>query len=149
MLLTYSQWKKAVSKISRECDKRLIKSLQTRHQRVERHFSTDYSGCQGAKDLSSEPTDLWVCLDIFGDFSKLEEGQNFADLFDVTPLVELANGETLSDVEAIGGLGTFAPNVSAPEKEKVREADAQARLRIKGYRESSSDGTEGERIPSV
>ena len=144
MLLTQKQWNQAVARISKKCDKSLITSLQTRHQRVERHFATDYTGCQGSKDLGSEPVNKYVSLDIYGDFVNISEGQDFNDLFDVTPLVELANGETLSDSEASGGLGTFAPKVSAPEKLKVRED--HVRFRIEGRGEESGDGAKSKRI---
>ena len=124
MLLTLKQWNKAVSELTRKCDKRLIKSIQTKHQRVERHFETDYSNAQGVHELDSKPVALWVALDIFQDPSKLGHYDGkipIADVLEVTPLVELENGETLSDVEATEGLGSFLPSLVEPAKTKVRD----------------------------
>jgi len=124
MLLTQREWNKLISKITRTCDKRLIKPLQTKHQRVERHFATDYSGSQGVAELASQPTHLWVSVDIWHDLDKLDgcDGEILiGELIDVTPLVELENGETLSDQEAIDGLGSFLPELAEPIKKKVRD----------------------------
>ena len=124
MLLTLKQWNKAVSELTRTCDKRLIKSIQTKHQRVERHFDTDYSNAQGVHELGSKPVASWVVLDIFQDPAKLGHYDNkipIADVLEVTPLVELENGETLSDVEATEGLGSFLPSLVEPAKAKVRD----------------------------
>ena len=128
MMLTQSQWNRAVSHITRTCSKSLIKPLQTKHQRVERHFSMDYTDCQGSKDLGSPPAFKWVSLDIYMDLDNIGDSKVIIDdLLDVTPLLELENGETLSDTEALAGLGAFSPVVSAEQKKKIRSE--QTRLR--------------------
>jgi hypothetical protein len=124
MLLTQREWNKLISGITRTCDKRLIKPLQTKHQKVERHFATDYSNSQGVVELGSPPTDLWVSVDIWQDLDKLDDWDGeilIGEMIDVTPLVELENGETLSDQEAIDGLGSFLPELSEPIKKEVRD----------------------------
>lgn len=123
-LLTLKQWNKAVSHLTSKCDKRLLKSIQTKHQRVERHFATDYTSSQGVHELGSQPVALWVVLDVWQDVGKLDHYDDkipIADVLDVTPLVELENGETLSDVEATEGLGSFLPDLVEPAKTKVRD----------------------------
>ena len=123
MLLTQRQWNKYISNLTRKCDKRLIKPLQTKHQRVERHFATNYENSQGVVELASQPVASWVSVDEWEDLATLclgDEKINIDNLIDVTPLVELESGETLSDREAIDGLGAFLPELAEPRKEEVR-----------------------------
>jgi hypothetical protein len=146
MLLTQTQWNRLLSEISKTCHKGWLVSLDTRHRKVSRHFATDYSQCQGAKDLGSEPVNKYVSVVMFEKLDTISDVP-LADIFDVTCLVELANGETLSDTEALGGLGTFAPEVSKPVKAQVREDGIQ--FRVEGRCEESGYGAKSKRLASI
>lgn len=121
-LLNQKQWNLVIGKTLRNCDKRLVGPLNTKSKKVERHFAADYTDCQGSIDLGSKVVAKWVSFDIFCDLRKIKDKTILiGELVDVTPLVELENGETLSPEEALAGLGAFAPAASELRKKKVRD----------------------------
>lgn len=139
---SYKDFLKFVSKISRIADKRWHRPLETIRMQVERHFNRDYSECTGAADLESEPVGKFVSVTIVdypmlvGDEYRLTtDGQPTrfaAHVVWVEPMIELENGETLDEQEALDGLGLFNPSHVKKSCKNIRKrhnADSYVRNR--------------------
>ena len=112
-LLTFEEFNRKALLLIADSHPKWETPIRTKMKRVKRHFETDYSGSNGVLELKGKPIGKAVTLDIF-DFDALLDPPTLDkpswDALDVTPLILLDNGETLSDTEAIEGLGTFAPD---------------------------------------
>lgn len=128
MLLNEIEWKVYFSKLLSASSKKVHDNLKWRARSIRKHFERDYTDCQGSKDLGSPVKRKLVAVDVFEDLRKPPPGDIIpGNLFDFRGMIELENGETLDQEEAIGGLGSFAPAEVRTIKRELRRAEFKKR----------------------
>lgn len=103
------------------------RSLESLNRKAHRHFDRDYEHCTASKEMNSKVVDLRVSYHFIwapkwaptkpSKKKKCKDTGNRAQL--LTCHVFFDNGESLSDVEAIGGLGDVAPKYL---RQRIKEA---------------------------
>ena len=99
-------------------------ALEALNAKAHRHFDRDYEHCTASKEMDSKVVELRVSYHfIWGPKwapGKKEKARDVNNRLQVlTCHVFFDNGESLSDVEAIGGLGDVAPKYL---KQRIKEA---------------------------
>ena len=100
------------------------RSLEALNTKAHNHFDRDYEHCTASKEMNSKVVDLCVSYHFiwgpkWGDKKKNRTHDASNRTQCLTCHVIFDNEESLSDVEAIGGLGDVAPKYL---KQRIKEA---------------------------
>lgn len=131
-LMTYAQWRDHVHHLITIADgcNRVEVRLRQMDKKVKWHFDFDYSECVAAQEMNSKVVDLRVSLHYIDD-KYLRRGKKERWHESVLTLhVIFDNGESLNHLEALGGLGDYAPKYL---KEKIKKVHDERVRNNRGY----------------
>lgn len=113
----------------------LTRMLKRMNKKAIWHFERDYTGCTASIEMESEVIDKRVSFYFMHNHFSRHKKDSGSREMTLTCNVIFDNGESLSEEEALGGLGDFAPKYL---KERIKEVhDARVRddrLYVGGYR---------------
>lgn len=110
-LMTYAQWRKHVHHLITIADgcNRVEVKLRQMDRKVKWHFDFDYSECVAAQEMNAKVVDLRVSLHYIDDPYGKKRNKDKSHESILTLHVIFDNGESLNHLEALGGLGDYAP----------------------------------------
>lgn len=124
LLMNQKKWEQHFKRLS-ACAPRegyLMSRLLVANSKALRHFDYDYSDCIASKEMGSEVAEKLVSYHFIHD----PKGRNKHDINHREHVLSLHvifdNGESLSQSEAIGGLGDCAPHLLRKRIKEVHNA---------------------------
>ena len=143
ILMCEDEWQEQFNYLMSLCSResKLITIFTSMDRKAKNHFARRYDDCAACVDLDSRPVKNLVSYHFFDSRHQQKRNAPEVKTHCLTCHVIFENGESLSDIEAIAGLGDIAPKHLKRKIEKVRNGSLHdGRHRIGGYRNIKSKG---------